>query len=237
MEADSNQAPVVVPVTSTEQLFVAQPNAVVPPPSEPDNSETNKKLFVFGGAVAVLLILVVGFAFAFTQTQKPGGVTEEPTPTSGAWEEEMAGWKTYEDGTIRVQYPGDLDDSTQEQGTALVLLKMGPTQREGTELYDGISLRFRVLEVSGATPLELAERNISQDEPIGVEVVKDPEPININGYSGVAYTLRGLGEHTYIILQGPDSMSVEIANSSVDPGNLGYENTIDQILSTFEFVD
>lgn len=158
----------------------------------------------------------------------PSPAAESPDPT--------AGWKTYQSSTYAVKYPADFT-AGQNQGSVLTISKWGPTQKPQTEGYDGIFLSFTPLEI-GTTLTAYVEASIKEIKLQGVaELLSGPKDIIVNGYSGKTYTAQGLGVHRYLILSSKDgTMLMEIADSTADPGNLGFSKTVDQILTTFEFI-
>lgn len=169
-----------------------------------------------------------------TPTASPTAFTASPSPAAEVVDP-TAGWKTYQSSTYAVKYPADFTVG-QNQGSILAISKWGPTQKPQTEGYDGIFLSFTPLEI-GTTLTAYVEASIEEIKLQGVaELLSGPEDIIVNGYAGKTYTAQGLGIHRYLILSSKDgTMLMEIADSTADPGNLGFSKTVNQILSTFEF--
>ncbi|MBI4058539.1 hypothetical protein HY408_02105 [Candidatus Gottesmanbacteria bacterium] len=217
------------------------------PPVQPQNSNT---LLILIGLVLIILSGGGGFylgryVFPSKPSQEPTPVPSSlssPTPTPDLYREPKgsaatANWKTYSSSTYSVKFPPDLD-MKEEEGSLLSLSKWGPTQKEGTELYDGIALRFMPREI-GTSLDSYVKVKIEEIKKAGIsELVSGPTPIAINGYEGQTYTVKGLGTHKYTILQVKGGgLFMEITDSTVDPGNLGFSKTVDQILSTFQFTN
>ncbi len=148
-----------------------------------------------------------------------------------------ADWKTHSSSTYEIKYPTDFTFHLAEASTA-ILQKWGPTQKEGTELYDGISLSFEPREIS-TTLTNFTNSLIKGIEDQGmVEITEDPKSISLNNYQGLTFTEEGLGTFQHIILEkGSDSAFIHITFSISDPGNQGFEQIKNQILSTFKFTN
>ena len=145
-------------------------------------------------------------------------------------------WETYRSSTYEIKYPSDFIFRLDEGSTA-ILQKWGPAQQEGTELYDGISISVQPREISttlaGLTG-SLERKAIEYQS----EIISSPSPITLNGYQGMAFTEKGLGVWENIVLEkGSDSMFAHITVLVSDPGNLGFEQLKNQVLSTFKFID
>ncbi len=164
--------------------------------------------------------------------------TSTPDPT--------ANWSGYTSstGTFSFKYPSDVNLTIQEEGPSaeaeVILLKQGPTQKPQTELFDALRLSFAVWNTSNYPTLEeFIDYLIQGSKTSGTaEIKEDKMAIVLNGYSGFSYTVEGLGTHKYIFLQSPDKKTtVNITDSTVDPTNQGFRTEVDQILSTFKFID
>ena len=150
----------------------------------------------------------------------------------------MAGWITHTANNIcyTFKYPQEVELKERKQENLIHLSLWGPTQKADTEFYDGISLTFSFpLDTGGMDLKSYVDSKIEEFKQFG-EILKPREEIIINGIKGYTYTAEGLGIFQYIYLQSPDkSCTVEIVNATFDPTNQGYLQTVDQILSTFEF--
>ncbi|HUW24879.1 MAG TPA: hypothetical protein VMW04_04695 [Patescibacteria group bacterium] len=144
-------------------------------------------------------------------------------------------WKTYQspNSPYTFKYP---PEATLKEENMIILTQLGPTQKEATELYDGFTLQFSL-------PLVLPDNNLSRyvDGEIekskeNADIVKSKEKITLNGYEGYTYTVRGLGTVKYIYLQSGKN-NVKILYLVGDPAKKGFQQTIDQILSSFKFIE
>ncbi len=155
-----------------------------------------------------------------------------PSPTPNP----TADWKGAATNYFTFKYPSEIDVRT-EEGDVLVLSKWGPTQTDGTELFDGFSVSFEPKETTN-TPEEYAKSLIDKSEKGGVsEITEGSEPVTVNGYEGVTYTEEGLGTFKHYILDADNSsVLIHISILVSDPGNLSFQKEVDQIISTFEFI-
>jgi len=205
--------------------------------------------------LAIVLILVIvalaaaGF-FAYQNYQlKQKGSSGKETPTNSAGTttaplptptpDLLANWLTFskESFCYSFKYPREVTFNDEE----IVRLSLwGPTQKQDTEFYDGLSLTFSdPLQVGNSSLSDFVESKVAAVQTEGIaEVTKPKEAILINGLNGFTFTIKGLGTFQNIYLQSPDkSCTVEITNATVDPTNQGFQEIVDKILSTFKFVD
>jgi len=70
------------------------------------------------------------------------------------------------------------------------------------------------------------------------DILNPKTKTSINGLGGYTFTAQGLGIHKYTYLQSPDkTWTVKIIDSTNDPSDQGFEETVNKILSTFKFTD
>jgi len=196
-------------------------------------------IFILIALVVLLLGTTVYFASKNLQVaKKPIPQTQTTnTPTVIPTIDPTANWKTYTTSTYQVKYPNDID-TQEEEASVFILSKWGPTQKEATELYDGISLRFQPFEIPNVDLRSYVQNKIQDSQVAGTsEILSGPTLVNIGSYSGLTYTTRGLGTHKYIYFQSTDKvMIMEIIDSTVDPKNQGFQQISDDIISTFKFI-
>lgn len=155
------------------------------------------------------------------------------SPTAVVQDNLLANWKTFSNAFIKMSFPPDVV-LTERDASEVLLQKWGPTQKANTEFYDGISLTIQPLELS-LTAEDYAKMKIGEIERSGVgQISESLVPIKIGNYSGYTFSVTGLGEHQMIILKSPGGMIINITNSTNDPGNLGFSQTVDSILATIE---
>ena len=158
-------------------------------------------------------------------------VASSPIPTV----DPMEGWQTYssEEGCFSFKYPEEV--TFKMQGDLAHLSVWGPTQKEDTGFFDGISLAFSSPLTINVPLKDYVDGKVDESKEFG-EVIKPRTEIMVNGIKGYTYTSQGMGTFENIYLQAEDkSCAVEITNSTVDPTNQGYQEIVDKILATFKF--
>jgi len=170
----------------------------------------------------------------FFLTYSSAGETTEKTSIEPQLFDPTAGWKTYTSSKhgFTIKYPEEVELKEESDGS-VVLSQWGPTQKAETEFYDGISLRFDSGSLGGKTLKQLVEEKAEQDKE-NAEILIAPTTTIIAGISGFSYRARGLGEYTSIYLPGKSGAYIEIINFTVDPTGKGFQETAEQILSTFK---
>jgi hypothetical protein len=226
---------------------LSQPLPQIPTPVSPQPPIGWLKTLLF---TLLGLIVIAGSVFIGIQIEKNQTSNQQPTitpsptetilPTTIPTVDPTADWETYidEKGIYTIKYPSDFKTETQRE--IFILSKWGPDQKPNTELYDGLSLNFSFdpslkniddLKTSVNNFISsLASENIS-------DITKEMTNISIGEYSGYTFTSQGLGTHTYIFLQSPFGGAIQITNSTIDPNNQGFQDTVNQILSTFKFLN
>ena len=247
-----NQTP---PVKTPQPTPPSQPVVKEPVHEVPGESVgKQRKTIIYPVVILLILISVIAgylgyqnyqlkqqFKDQAIQTPQPTEMPQEtPAPTESPTEtaNPTANWKTHTASTYQVKYPNDI--TFKEQGAAINLSMWGPTQKEGTELFDGFSITFESKEISNTTLETLIQARIDEINNQDLsEVVSGPDPITINNYKGLTYTEEGLGIFEHIILESgkENGMYMFISKLVSDPGNLGFSETVDQILSTFGFTN
>ena len=235
--------------TQTQSSIQSQPPV---PSSEasttPKPGGSNKVFRV--GVIFLIIAVVVGIIYAYSKYQKYRSENQKantnPAPTQTVNQQLPSptpdptnDWSAYATSTYTVKYPGDLV-LKDEGGNILSFSKWGPTQTKGTELFDGFAITFVpkehiMLMPEGSSPKDYADAKIKQIESLEMsKITEEPKPITINGYEGITYTEEGLGTFKQIILGSDDGNILMISILVADPGNLGFQETVDQILSTLE---
>lgn len=206
-------------------------------------------------AIIIGILIVIGlFGNIYLLLQKPKSVEQSmilPSPTTAQVIvaptlaiDETVNWKTYTNTKYKYGFKYPQDISLEEKANNSVLLtKVGPTQKEATEFYDGINLQFFPGKLENQTFDEFAkssfasEKKSSEEDPGGVKIVRSLEATVINGLNGYTFTIRGLGTFKTIYLQSPftKDLFIKIVDGTNDPTGKGFQKIVDQILSTFRF--
>ncbi len=161
-------------------------------------------------------------------------VTMVPSPVPTV--DIMSGWSAYSDNDSCYTFKYPKEVVFKMQGDIRHLSLFGPTQKQDTEFFDGISVSFSAPMVINTTLLDYVDSKIEESKQFG-EILKPREQIVVNGITGYTYTTEGLGVFKNIYLQSMDkSCTVEITDATVDPTSQGYQEIVDKILTSFKFV-
>lgn len=193
---------------------------------------------IVGGAAYLLgsgklsVSLNMGSPTATTQVETQAPVLT-PTNVPVFTQEPMSGWKTYSDkgGKYSFKYPPEMSLKEYEDGTVSVYL-WGPTQKEGTEFYDGINLGFKKGELAGKTLKAFVDKKVS--ELSGVFQVSSVSTVTVSGVNAYKFHVKGYvdGDYYYLALSGGSYL--EIIDSTKDPTNKGFTQTASQVLATLK---
>lgn len=195
-------------------------------------------------AIFTVSIAIAAFSFLYiTQKKTFEKTTPEKTgpnittPISTPEASIPVDWKTYTSttgSTFSVSYPPEV--TLQEQGDGRVAFYMwGPTQVEGTEIFDGLSVAL----VSGSHPevslLEYVEDQwaTGKSDPI-YQYISDIKEVTIAGLSGYEYSGSALGDYRFIYLPLKNYEHLEIVILTEDPGLLGFDDIVENMLSTIK---
>lgn len=192
---------------------------------------------IISGAVAIIAIFFATyFYFQIPKDQSVNVGKESKTIANTTPDNPTVSWKTYTFSDVySVNYPQN--SRVEELQDYLVISEWGQTQKAQTELYDGYSVRIRLLKFTNQSLSSYVQSQIDQNQ---IETItKNPKNIVINSYQGIEYSSVGLGEHRYILIQDNKTPSkvAEITITVSGPTKTDYENRIDQILSTFKFTN
>jgi hypothetical protein len=158
---------------------------------------------------------------------------EEPQEASQS--QEVTGSKTFTSQTMGLSlvYPSDLR-LTNNSPTEVRFFKAGPTQQQGTEIYDGISVTFQTGTYSQAAFADFVKAQQQKVQEDGVSTITSPtKPVTIAGISGYEFSSRGLGDFRHIYLPKGERDYVYIVDSTVDPQNKSnFKTTVSRMLNS-----
>jgi hypothetical protein len=217
-------------------------NSVTGLPGTP-GKKVNSKLIIWVVLGIVLLLLIGGGAYLVSSGKLAGlGKAPSPTPTltpvataTPTPDTSVEGWSTFskEGVAFSFMYPPELEYREYEDGS-YTLSKLGPTQTEGTEFFDGISLSFRAGELEGLTLVEWMEKKA--EELKEVFEVTTPEVTQIAGIPGYKMQVKGIVEADYYYVALGTSSYLEIIDATKDPTNVGFAATVQKILSSLKLI-
>lgn len=189
-------------------------------------------------SLVILLLSLVGAAGYYLGTSKAPTPTPttQPTPTASPEGTTTAEWEIYESDTgWSMRYPEDVEVT---ENRAVSFMMFGPTQKEGTEFYDGISLTVRSGALGGLTLKEYVEDKVAEIENDAVsQVVSGPTPVTLSTYSGYRLTTTGLGTFDYYYLPLGETGYLEIIDATIDPEKAGFEETVKMMLNSIVISD
>lgn len=202
-----------------------------------------KKLPLIISLVIAFSLLIAGIYFARTGEYKttqdttdqivissPTKPESSPTPTEDG--DPYSGWNTYNSDVLDItfKYPSDMKLQENPDNT-VQLIKLGPTQKEGTELYDGISLTVRTAIYTGDFQDFVESERLESMDPI-IDEITSLEEREIASLSGYGFTIVGLGMFDQIYLPLNSEEFVHISMLVSDPQNEGFAETVDLILAS-----
>jgi hypothetical protein len=222
------------------------PKTPEPPPmsGSPTHTIEGKSRKPFLIIVVVLLAAVLGGVGWYVMRAAKPQSAAAPSPTKSAQitpaiaVDPMADWQTYvsSESGFMLKHPEQVSVTVHEEPTAnptTVFTLVGPTQKENTEFYDGISLQFTAGELGNKT-LEEFVKEKAEEVKVHAQITKEVLPVTVSGINGYGFSANGVGSITYIYL--PDGGAyLQIADATVDPTNLGYAKTVADMLATFTF--
>jgi hypothetical protein len=163
-------------------------------------------------------------------TQTPISTLPSPISTGSVPE----GWEKYfsQEMGFSVRFPSEMEVRDDQEGY-ISFVVLGPSQAEGTEVYDGIILSFSqdTYSSSSLESFVISEVNRKRDELI-YDRVSDVEPVVVNGIQGYKYSESALGDFTNIYLSLNGGSYLLISYLLEDPTSQGYEEDLNMILSS-----
>jgi hypothetical protein len=145
------------------------------------------------------------------------------------------GTETYTSENFGVSFSFPSDMEVEKQNGRLRVYKWGPTQREGTELYDGIIITLMKPENPDDMDLmAFAEQQLENELQFEGEVVEPVTRVRHGEFTGYEFTVTGLGISTSFFFENEEDEIIRVVYFVEDPGNLGFEETLNEILDSLE---
>ena len=163
----------------------------------------------------------------------------EPTPTATQSATQVpSDWVAYDDdGTnFTLSHPADFEIRENQDGS-VAFVKLGPTQTEGTEVFDGIILTVNSGPYEQASFSDFVKENHQEAQQSPVSEVGEITEGLVNGKIVYQYEEQGLGVFTHIYIPFEENAYVHVSKLVEDPTNEGFEETADTIISTIEYQD
>lgn len=203
-----------------------------------------KNILILVAVFAVILIALGAYFYKNNKSSSPiasispaavvNDRTENADPEAISELQQGGNSFTDPDNIFTILYPNDYTQDTQGPNQYR-FYKQGPTQTGQTEIFDGIIINIEAIDLGDQSLSEWVDSRIASSTQDGTsELTEDKSAITVNSYPGYSYTMRGLGEfETLVIQKDPNSkFAIGITTLIADPGNLGFEEEFNNILST-----
>lgn len=223
--------PEVPPVAPTPVLT---PTPTAPP--EPQPAKSNKVLWISLGILA--LAAIAGGAYYFlkgTSTQpvptptQPSLTTPIPTPV-----DRTAGWLTYSNKKYNFSFKYRPDAKVQEQADGTInLTLLGPTQKTGTEFFDGLNMTFKPGSLGGLTLKTFVDNKMKAFSAQGT--VSATMSATIAQVAGYKFHLETIVASDYYYLPLGTTNYLEINDLTKDPSGAGFTQNVSDTLLSFSF--
>lgn len=199
------------------------------------------------GVGAVILFLVVSVTAASYLKQKD--ISEQTTPTSAPIpptptpEDEIPEkWELYKSEKLEfsINYPPEVEVNEQPDGTVNFSL-LGPTQKEGTEFYDGLAINIEpgTYTNDGFEDFVNEKYEELENDRVHVSSITPLEETELNGNSCYKFTTTSTmfdtSEVNYLYIQKAEVEYILVSSFVSDPTDQGFEEASNKILSTLEF--
>lgn len=192
----------------------------------------------------LIIIAILGFqVYRFQQIIKVDNQTEEVklSPIDNEPDKSVVstlpeGWLTHNTPVYTIAYPNNYTLNL-DQPPIVTISFIGPTQAEGTELFDGVVVNISVSQEQNHDLNAYLQSKLDELDNVGVSrLIGQPESITLNHYRGYTYIEDGLGRYQHFLLESPDQVSIATISVLVaDPTNLGFQETVDRMLTEFRF--
>jgi len=147
---------------------------------------------------------------------------------------DVESWSEYASSGLGVSFSYPPQFELEEQEGSASVTYQGPTQREGTELYDGVKLTVRRhIYSSDLTLQDYVQERISETRQLG-EIKKPMATTTLADKEGYAYTVESLGTITHIYLPVGQNQALQLWYLSPDPENIGYDKVTERMLASFK---
>jgi uncharacterized protein YxeA len=134
---------------------------------------------------------------------------------------------------ITFDYPNDM--KTDDNDGSLRVYKWGPSQTEGTEIYDGMVISFARAENPNSLDLEAFTKvELENELAFEAEVIKPITAITHGEFAGYEFTTFSLGKGTFFYCNNSAGNIIRITYFAEDPLEQGFEETLNKILESLK---
>ncbi len=147
-------------------------------------------------------------------------------------------WESYSSEAYNfiIRYPEEVTHETTTEGEHF--FQLGPSQAEGTELYDGISVHISAGSLGDREfDMFVAEKHMQIKNDPTTTHIDELKKIMIAGKNGYAFTTNAIGNRRYIYLPKEGNAYLEIIDGTVEPTNRKqtFKKTVETMLSSLLF--
>ena len=223
-------------------------------PHKPHHFATKKVIGIGILFIVLALVALIGISYLSTTTQEDSNTPPTGTPSSTISPSENdtsllpPDWKRYTQSTEgwQINYPTEAQVNELDAknafgstgiGQAVTFFFKGPTQTEGTELYDGYSLSVGLAQKPQKQSLESFAIDQSFSDPISERI--SFEKVTFNSMDGYEAVVRGLGTYHQFYFAHPIDESRVIRLSYMIGGVEGedspYEEKVRKMVNSLQF--
>src|SRR3989344_4024045 len=197
------------------------------------------KILILG--LLIIIFVLAGYRFASLRRPEPTANPSAPETPSDITPTRFIvpipdNWLTYTspDKSFSFRYPPDMEKTSNKDGT-ITLVKFGPSQTEGTEVYDGLILTFKSGSHAENSIRELAEseRQKGLNEP-AIEKVGELLEVNFTSQPGWSYSITGQGNFVHYFLPLSGTRYLQVTQLLEDPKSQNFHAINGNILSSLE---
>jgi hypothetical protein len=201
---------------------------------------------VIAGLGVVLVTVIGGFliyrALNETETQTATPIsspssTAIPTPGSTPITDVPEDWETYSSDELgfNISHPSEMTVDEQQAIEGIRFLLIGPSQTQGTEMYDGISMTINVDTHNADSFQDFIDEQHQETNDATNPEVGDIEQVTVAGLQGYQFVVNSLGEFTHIYLPLEGNKYAHVTYLMEDPENQGFQEILDTMLSSLSF--
>jgi hypothetical protein len=195
----------------------------------------NRKGKVVWIGLGILIIALIGAGVYFMLARKESTVSPTtPTPTlTPPPAATPTTESTYSDknGMYSFKYPSEAEVKEQSDGSITVSI-WGPTQKEDTEFYDGLSLNFKTSSLAGKNLMTIAQEKATEFGDLFE--TSTPSAVTVASALGYSFHVKGVVEADYYYLPLDSQGYLEIVDSTKDPTGKGFIKMAEDILLSLE---
>jgi len=134
---------------------------------------------------------------------------------------------------ITFDYPNDMEIDAVDG--SLRVYKWGPSQTEGTEIYDGMVISFARAENPNNLDLEAFTKvELENELAFEAEIIKPITEVTHGEFIGYEFTTVSLGKGTFFYCNNSAGDIIRTTYFMEDPLNQGFEETLNKILESLK---